>query len=38
MITLKKYQEKSLEILNKYLERARLAGAKDAYDKIQKER
>jgi type III restriction enzyme len=38
MITLKKYQEKSLEILKKYLERARFSNAKDAYDKIQKER
>lgn len=35
MIRLKKYQEKSLDILRSYLETARFKGAKQAYDEIQ---
>ena len=35
MIKLKKYQEKSLDILRRYLETARFKGAKQAYDEIQ---
>ena len=35
MITLKKYQESSLEILRQYLELARFKGAKQAYDEVQ---
>lgn len=34
-IKLKKYQEKSLEILKQYLELARFKGAKQAYDEVQ---
>ena len=35
MIKLKKYQEKSLDILRSYLETARFRGARQAYDEIQ---
>ena len=35
MIRLKKYQEKSLDILRSYLETARFKGARQAYDEIQ---
>lgn len=38
MLKLKKYQERSLEILRKYLELARFEGGQKAYDKIQYER
>jgi len=38
MLQLKRYQEKSLEVLKKYLELARYKGAKQAYDEVQLER
>ena len=38
MIKLKKYQDKSLEILRSFLESARFEGVKAAYDKLQYQR
>ncbi|GDX36774.1 hypothetical protein LBMAG18_12850 [Alphaproteobacteria bacterium] len=38
MIKLKKYQDKSLEILRNFLESARFEGVKAAYDKLQSQR
>lgn len=38
MIRLKKYQDKSLEILRSFLESARFEGVKAAYDKLQYQR
>ena len=35
---LKKYQEKSLEVLRRYLELSRFKGAKEAYDEVQYDR
>jgi hypothetical protein len=38
MLKLKKYQEKTLDVLQHYLEQCRFAGAKQAYDTVQAER
>jgi type III restriction enzyme len=38
MLKLKKYQEKTLDVLQHYLEQCRFAGAKQAYDTVQYER
>lgn len=35
MITLKKYQQRTLEVLKDYLDRARFSTAKQAYDEVQ---